>query len=283
VHPSVSTSITIVNGQMRRTKEVTFTFVYQLQIGEPGPIEIGPFAVETVARFDKPWALSFLPDGRLLVSEKAGTLQLVDVASGEAGEVTGVPGVPHGGPGRVRERGPHEARVDRRDRDALAPELHPEPLEPGRKRGFGRGVRRGDGHAAPGREARHTGDVAGSALQHGGQARRHRVDDAEEVHAEHLLDACDVERLGGRGVAGTSVRDEHLGRAPRVAHTVDDGKGLSNWRHRSETAVRIDRAPVAMAGENRIACTGDVLAFDGSKSSDPEGGVVLGTGRPRGL
>ncbi len=45
VHPSVSTSITIVNGQMRRTKEVTFTFVYQLQVAEPGPIEIGPFAV----------------------------------------------------------------------------------------------------------------------------------------------------------------------------------------------------------------------------------------------
>jgi len=45
VHPSVSTSISIVNGQMRRTKEVTFTFVYQLQIAEPGPIEIGPFAV----------------------------------------------------------------------------------------------------------------------------------------------------------------------------------------------------------------------------------------------
>ena len=45
VHPSVNTSITIVNGQMRRTKEVTFTFVYQLQVDEPGPIEIGPFVV----------------------------------------------------------------------------------------------------------------------------------------------------------------------------------------------------------------------------------------------
>ena len=32
VHPSVSTSISIVNGQMRRTKEVTFTFVYQLHV-----------------------------------------------------------------------------------------------------------------------------------------------------------------------------------------------------------------------------------------------------------
>ena len=45
VHPSVSTSISIVNGQMRRTKEVKFTFVYQLHVEEPGSIEIGPFAV----------------------------------------------------------------------------------------------------------------------------------------------------------------------------------------------------------------------------------------------
>ncbi|MBW2541685.1 MAG: BatD family protein [Deltaproteobacteria bacterium] len=45
VHPSVSTSIAIVNGQMRRTKDVKFTFVYQLEVSEPGPIEIGPFVV----------------------------------------------------------------------------------------------------------------------------------------------------------------------------------------------------------------------------------------------
>ena len=45
VHPSVSTSISIVNGQMRRTKAVKFTFVYRLHVEEPGSIEIGPFAV----------------------------------------------------------------------------------------------------------------------------------------------------------------------------------------------------------------------------------------------
>ena len=45
VHPNVSTSISITNGQMRRTKEVTFTFVYQLHVDEPGSIEIGPFVV----------------------------------------------------------------------------------------------------------------------------------------------------------------------------------------------------------------------------------------------
>lgn len=69
--------------------------------------EIGPFSVETVARFDEPWALSFLPDGRLLVSEKAGTLQLVDVASGKAAEVTGVPEVAYGGQGGFGDVVPH--------------------------------------------------------------------------------------------------------------------------------------------------------------------------------
>jgi hypothetical protein len=45
VRPNVSTSISIVNGQMRRSKEVTFTYVYQLHVDKPGPIVIGPFAV----------------------------------------------------------------------------------------------------------------------------------------------------------------------------------------------------------------------------------------------
>ncbi|MBP6799244.1 MAG: PQQ-dependent sugar dehydrogenase, partial [Luteimonas sp.] len=51
---------------------------------------IGPFSVATIARFDEPWAFSFLPDGRVLVSEKPGRLKLVDVAGGRVGEVTGV-------------------------------------------------------------------------------------------------------------------------------------------------------------------------------------------------
>ena len=36
-----------------------------------------PFAVTQVADFDSPWAMTFLPDGRMLVTEKAGTLNLV--------------------------------------------------------------------------------------------------------------------------------------------------------------------------------------------------------------
>ena len=44
----------------------------------------------TIATFDNPWAMTFLPDGRLLVTEKPGTLQLVT----QAGLKTAVSGVP---------------------------------------------------------------------------------------------------------------------------------------------------------------------------------------------
>jgi glucose/arabinose dehydrogenase len=61
-----------------------------------------PFTVTTVAELDEPWAMEFLPDGRLLVTEKRGALKLVDVAGGgepAIGDVTGVPAVEYGGQG----------------------------------------------------------------------------------------------------------------------------------------------------------------------------------------
>lgn len=58
-----------------------------------------PFTVEQVTRFDSPWAMTFLPDGRLLVTEMAGTLRLHDPDSGRTGTIEGVPEVAHGGQG----------------------------------------------------------------------------------------------------------------------------------------------------------------------------------------
>jgi len=69
--------------------------------------EIGPFAVETIASLNEPWALSFLPDGRLLVSERPGALKLVDVATGRAGDIAGVPEVVYGGQGGFGDVVPH--------------------------------------------------------------------------------------------------------------------------------------------------------------------------------
>ena len=56
------------------------------------------FAITEVASFDEPWAMAFLPDGRLLVTEKRGRLKLVQ-PGGTIGEVSGVPKVAYGGQG----------------------------------------------------------------------------------------------------------------------------------------------------------------------------------------
>jgi glucose/arabinose dehydrogenase len=62
--------------------------------GEP----VTGFDPVEVARFDEPWAMAFLADGRLLVTEKRGAVKLMS-EGGKVGEVTGAPRVDHGGQG----------------------------------------------------------------------------------------------------------------------------------------------------------------------------------------
>ena len=57
------------------------------------------FLATPVAQFDEPWAMTFLPDGRLLVTEKKGALKLLDPGSGKQGDIAGVPKVAYGGQG----------------------------------------------------------------------------------------------------------------------------------------------------------------------------------------
>lgn len=57
-----------------------------------------PFDVQEITSFDEPWALTFLPDGRLLVTEKKGRL-LIFTQDGERSLVRGVPDVDYGGQG----------------------------------------------------------------------------------------------------------------------------------------------------------------------------------------
>ncbi len=58
-----------------------------------------PFATDIVASFDEPWALAFLPDGRLLVTEKNGRLLVVTQGGDKSSPVDGVPDVDYGGQG----------------------------------------------------------------------------------------------------------------------------------------------------------------------------------------
>jgi glucose/arabinose dehydrogenase len=57
------------------------------------------FVAKPVASFSEPWAMTFLPDGRLLVTEKKGALKLLDLATNRKGDITGVPRVAYGGQG----------------------------------------------------------------------------------------------------------------------------------------------------------------------------------------
>ncbi len=58
-----------------------------------------PFLATPVASFDEPWAMTFLPDGRLLVTEKPGQLLVVTQAGEKSQPVIGVPEVDYGGQG----------------------------------------------------------------------------------------------------------------------------------------------------------------------------------------
>jgi glucose/arabinose dehydrogenase len=58
-----------------------------------------PFEATHVTSFDEPWAMTFLPDGRLLVTEKAGRLKVVTQSGEQSSPIDGVPEVDYGGQG----------------------------------------------------------------------------------------------------------------------------------------------------------------------------------------
>jgi len=64
----------------------------QTNAGPLRPSPNPPFKLTKVAQFDLPWRIAFLPDGRMLITEKIGKLFLTTQA-GQKLEVTGVPQV----------------------------------------------------------------------------------------------------------------------------------------------------------------------------------------------
>ena len=62
-----------------------------------------PFDIERLGNFDSPWALEFLPNGRVLVSEMSGKLKLLDKDGRFLGNVSGMPEVAYGGQGGLGE------------------------------------------------------------------------------------------------------------------------------------------------------------------------------------
>ncbi|MEO6911573.1 MAG: PQQ-dependent sugar dehydrogenase [Edaphobacter sp.] len=64
----------------------------QINAGEQKPEASLPFNMVQVATLDLPWRIAFLPDGRMLITEKIGALQLV-TQQGAKTPVTNVPAV----------------------------------------------------------------------------------------------------------------------------------------------------------------------------------------------
>ncbi len=62
-----------------------------------------PFTVTPVAQFDAPWAMTFLPDGRMLVTQKAGVMLLVSSDGQTSRPVSGMPAVDSIGQGALKD------------------------------------------------------------------------------------------------------------------------------------------------------------------------------------
>ena len=62
--------------------------------------ENAPAFVSTeIATFNEPWAMTFLPDGNLLVTEKSGQLLMVSQTGNISEPINNVPAVAYGGQG----------------------------------------------------------------------------------------------------------------------------------------------------------------------------------------
>ncbi|MBW8867824.1 MAG: PQQ-dependent sugar dehydrogenase [Acidobacteria bacterium] len=70
----------------------------QINAGERKPEPSVPFTITQVATFNLPWRVAFLPDGRMLVTEKVGPAWLV-TQHGEKTPIANVPAVLHQGQG----------------------------------------------------------------------------------------------------------------------------------------------------------------------------------------
>jgi glucose/arabinose dehydrogenase len=70
----------------------------QVNAGEKKPEASLPFNMAQVATFNLPWRIAFLPDGRMLITEKVGPVWLV-TQTGAKTPVTNVPAVLYGGQG----------------------------------------------------------------------------------------------------------------------------------------------------------------------------------------
>ena len=140
----------------------------QVNVGEQKPEADLPFTMTTVATFELPWRIAFLPDGRMLVTEKIGPVWLVSPQGQKIGPVANTPA------GLLAGSERHAWRV------RLAPLRHrPEHLShlcrAGRlRRRPGAGPREAERHRHLGETGKLRGAVAPDAQGQGRPGRRGR-------------------------------------------------------------------------------------------------------------
>ena len=83
---------------MNRLLAITLSVFLTASSGAQAQTEL-PFEIEPITSFDEPWALAFLPDGRMLVTEKKGNLLIVSQDGQKSRAIGGMPDVDYGGQG----------------------------------------------------------------------------------------------------------------------------------------------------------------------------------------
>jgi PKD repeat protein len=81
----------------------------------------------------------------------------------------------------------------------------------------------------------------------------------------------------GDGATATGARAEHRYAAPgryTVTLTARDDAGVANSASSDSVMIVVNAPPVAAAGPDRRVATGEVVAFDATGSSDPDGRIV---------
>jgi glucose/arabinose dehydrogenase len=94
---------------MQRILAMTFGFLVIVTAQAQSGL---PFDVKPIATFDEPWALAFLPDGRMLVTEKKGNLFIVTPDGQTSRPVRWVPDVDYGGQGGLGDVAVHPEFAD---------------------------------------------------------------------------------------------------------------------------------------------------------------------------
>ncbi len=83
-------------GKLKRTAALLLCVTI---FGCASAAENWPFVATPVAQLNEPWAMTFMPDGRILITEKPGRLLIVTQDGRKSAPLSGVPDVAYGGQG----------------------------------------------------------------------------------------------------------------------------------------------------------------------------------------